>query len=172
MSSSPSSPTLQSTDGFDNDYKCENVLPNISDPKLRFRHLLCSYIGTHENKFHSRLQTLVKNVNSSIFIKDIKVQREEMIEELKRRRNFLRQPGNKMKRHTGLKVRELEEKLNSDSVKLPDDEIVFIERELERYIREKEQECAEKETFLAETGKEISKTDRERMRLWEAVFFQ
>jgi hypothetical protein len=128
------------------------------------------YTGQKDDSISTRLDNLFANKKfSEVGKKLVTPLKLSLSKEVVRRHHYLNLPGREP-RTPNWSANRSTNKLSSPEFALPMEEVSFIKEYLYSFIDTHEAIMKKNKELSKEEGDEISKTDKQRMRMWEAVF--
>jgi hypothetical protein len=173
VSSSISNGTLT----YDNSADCKSVTsksPHYNGDKSEtayFQMLYIMYTGC-TGSVHTQIENLCGNPNSTIQVRHIKPMRPQLALEVKRRFRYLKLADliPRAPRTSQWTLGQCTDELKTAMYTLPLQEIAYLENEMKPFISKHINLLKQAEQDIKDAKIGISRHDRQKMRLWEALF--
>ncbi len=149
---------------------CVDNMPANSSASHTFKQYWTMYTAQKDDSISTRLDNLFVNKKfSEVGKKLVTPSKLSLGKEVVRRHHYLNLPG-KAPRTPNWSVDRSTKKLSLPEFALPMEEVSFIKEYLQSFIDIHEAIMKKNKELSKEEGGEISKSDKQRMRMWEAVF--
>jgi hypothetical protein len=142
---------------------------DITKDNERFVKLYCMYIGNDTSDIDKRIDSLVKNKDCLCSKSFFRIKNSDLKKELQRRYHYLKVAETEP-RYSNFELKRLKLYLNNKTYSLPKSEVQYVKHEISLFLQLHEVAVNNKNKEKDNSSKRLTQTDKQRMRLWEAVF--